>query len=45
MKEQFDCFDFCRWSLGEHYDFENYVAPEGTVYMPDIDDLIEQDAR
>ena len=45
MKKIFDCFDFCEWSLGENYNFDEYFAPEGTVYMPDLDDLIEQDSR
>ncbi len=41
MKEIFDCFDFCQWSLGHYYNFDNYTTLEGTIFMPDLNDLIE----
>ncbi len=43
--KQFDAFDFCQWSLGGYYDFEKFVAPEGTIFMPDIDELLETTSR
>ncbi len=45
MKQLFDCYDFCNWSLGEEYHFDDYEAPEGTVYMPDLSELIELSER
>ncbi len=42
MKTQFDCFDFCKWSLGENYDFRYYTEPDSTIYYPSIEDLVDE---
>lgn len=44
MNEQLDCLDFCLWSLGQNYCFENYVAPEGVLYMPSLEELIDEES-
>lgn len=40
IKRVFDCFDFCMWTLGQDFSFEEFEAPQGDVYTPDIEDLV-----
>jgi len=42
-KKQFDCLDFCQWSLGENYSFEDYIVPNCTVGVPFFEDLIDHE--
>ena len=38
--EQFDCYDFCQWTLGKYYNFSGFDVPNVTLYLPEIEDLI-----
>lgn len=42
-EKQFDCFDFCRWSLGANYNFNIYIEPESADYIPTLDELIDHE--
>jgi hypothetical protein len=46
MRHAFDCFDFCQWTLGKHYNFSEFMIPWGAVLLPaDLETLIDDSQK
>ncbi len=41
MKHILDSYDFCQWSLGEELNLDDFDVPHGSIYLPDLEELIE----
>jgi len=41
MKRVLDSFDFCNWSLGHELNPDDYEVPDCDIYMPDLEELID----